>query len=112
MSNTVIPRKSFLTAAKRLAKKYRSFPKDLSDLIDDLRKDATIGVPLGGGVYKIRLAIKSKGAGKSGGARVITYVLILKETVYLLSVYDKSEQADISDADLKRLVMSIEEDMK
>jgi len=50
--------------------------------------------------YKIRFAIRSKNAGKSGGARVITHVKVIKQTVYLLSMYNKSEQASISDKEI------------
>lgn len=48
-------------------------------------------------IYKIRLAIKSKGKGKSGGARVITYVLTDNNEIYLLTIYDKSEFDSIDD---------------
>lgn len=53
------------------------------------------GTPLGNNLFKIRLAIKSKGKGKSGGARVITLVLHRKETIVLLTIYYKSEVSDI-----------------
>ena len=57
--------------------------------------------------YKIRLAIKSKGKGKSGGARVITTVFVDEETVYLLDIYDKSEQSSISRAGLLTLLKDL-----
>jgi len=53
------------------------------------------------------MSIASKGKGKSGGARVITYVFINHTTVFLLSVYDKSDQADISIKELHQLVKEI-----
>jgi len=59
------------------------------------------------GFYKIRLAIKSKGKGKSGGARIITYVKIIAETVYLVSIYDKSEQSDVAESELDKLIDEI-----
>lgn len=62
---------------------------------------------LGNNWYKIRLSIQSKGKGKSGGARIITNIVIENETVYLLSIHDKSEQSDISDKDLKELLNQI-----
>ena len=65
------------------------------------------GTALGNNCYKVRLAITSKGKGKSGGARVITYVLVLDETVYLLSIYDKSEQDSISESELLKLIEGI-----
>ena len=71
------------------------------------------GVDLGAGVRKIRMAIKSKGRGKSGGARVITLNLHMDEEtrkVTMLTVYDKSEKESISDAEISRLMDSIKED--
>ena len=74
-----------------------------------------MGQPLGNDSYKIRLSVKSKGKGKSGGARVITHVdseivgVIEKgaggeTTVYLLTIYDKSETESISVKELKELI--------
>lgn len=81
MSNKVIVRKSFQKQAKRLAKRYKSFPKDLQKLVNELKENAELGTSLGGNVYKIRLTITSKNKGKSGGARVITYFYQIVETV-------------------------------
>ena len=66
------------------------------------------GIPLGQDCYKIRLAIKSKKKGKSGGARVITLVKIIQETVFLLSIYDKSEKDDISEKELEAFINQID----
>lgn len=94
----------FQREAKRLIKKFPSLKKELFELRELLSKNPFEGTPIGHGCYKIRIAIASKGKGKSGGARVITYVFVREETVYLLSIYDKSEQADISDKELKELL--------
>lgn len=94
----------FTKAFKKLAKKYPSFPNDLKRLVEDLKQDAILGISLGGNVRKIRLAIKSKGKGKSGGVRVITYVLILDEIVILLTAYDKSSVETVTAAELKKIV--------
>lgn len=56
------------------------------------------------------MAIKSKGAGKSGGARVITYnVLVTEEegTVYLLEIYDKSEYTSVHEEVLKQMIETL-----
>ncbi|KIC89071.1 type II toxin-antitoxin system RelE/ParE family toxin, partial [Flavihumibacter sp. ZG627] len=86
---------------KALAKKHRSLKNDLAVLIEQLELEPTTGTDLGNSCYKIRLAITSKGKGKSGGARVITHVKISGSTVYLLSIYDKSELENISDNTIK-----------
>lgn len=81
----------FKKEAKKLTKKYRSLKAELKALGNDLAENPTIGTPLGHDVYKVRLAMASKGKGKSGGARLITYVKVVKEKVYLVSIYDKSQ---------------------
>lgn len=108
MSNRVVVRKSFVGPAKKLAKRYRSFENDVAKLIDELRLNATIGTPLGSNVYKIRLGIASKARGKSGGARVISYVYRSADVVYLLFVYDKSDMDSIPESDLRVLVRELE----
>ncbi|MFT4155437.1 type II toxin-antitoxin system RelE/ParE family toxin [Parafilimonas sp.] len=65
------------------------------------------GTPLGGNTYKIRIAIKSKGKGKSGGTRVITYVVTENKEVYLLTIYDKSEFDTIDDKVVKVIIKSL-----
>lgn len=92
---------------KRLAKKYPSLKKEFAQLIKELEKDPVQGTPIGSSCYKIRLSIASKGKGKSGGARVITYVRITETSVYLLSIYDKSQQDNISDKEIKELLKFI-----
>jgi mRNA-degrading endonuclease RelE of RelBE toxin-antitoxin system len=92
---------------KRLAKKYPSLKSDLLQLIHSLKTDPTQGFSLGNSCYKIRMAIKSKGKGKSGGSRVITYLKIQESTIYLLTIFDKSEQDNISDSELSSLLDSL-----
>ena len=77
---------------------------EIFDLIEDLDENPFLGTAMRDGFYKIRLKIKSKGKGKSGGARVITCVKVVLETVYLVSIYDKSDQTDISDGELDRIL--------
>ena len=94
----------FEKEAKRLTKKYPSLKEDISKLIEILREAPEQGVPLGKGLYKIRISIESKGKGKSGGARVITYLLSGKSTIYLTSIYDKSEQDSIRATHLLKIL--------
>lgn len=105
MSFKVIATEPFARKLKRLAKKHKSLKEDLLPLVELLAEEPlSQGVSLGNDCFKIRLAITSKGRGKSGGARVITYVKVTKERVYLMDIYDKSEQASISDKELALLI--------
>ena len=74
MNFSVIPSDKFKKEAKRLIRKYPSLKQELFDLSVILQVSPETGTSLGDNIYKIRIAIKSKGKGKSGGARVITYV--------------------------------------
>ncbi|MDZ7777592.1 MAG: type II toxin-antitoxin system RelE/ParE family toxin [Bacteroidales bacterium] len=94
--------------AKRLTRKFQSFKTELAEMVDSLEVDPTQGTALGNDCYKIRVAIKSKGKGKSGGARVITHVIAIREHVYLLTVFDKSEKDNISDKELQELLKMID----
>lgn len=103
MSYKIFSISLFDQQAKRLSKKYPSLKQDLSDLIVELAEKPDIGKPLGNNFYKVRLAINSKGKGKSGGARVITYIQIVESTIYLTSIYDKSEKGIITSKELDQM---------
>ncbi len=92
---------------KRLVRKYPSLVPSLRQLNDELLENPFIGESLGDGCYKIRVAIKSKGKGKSGGARLITHVHIEGETIYLLSIYDKSEKENIADKQIRLILKDL-----
>ena len=100
----------FKRQAKRLAKRYRSLPDDIELLQNDLKENPNIGVSLGGGKRKIRLASISKGGGKSGGLRVISLnaVVEVNDTcVNLLTIYDKAEIGNVSDKYIDAIVKSL-----
>ena len=98
---------TFQREAKRLIRKFPSLKKEINELGEQLSENPVMGDAIGNGCYKIRLSIASKGKGKRGGARIITYVYIIKSTVFLLSIYDKSEKENISENDLKNLLSEI-----
>lgn len=92
---------------KRLARKYPSISTDVEELKSSLSIEPMQGDGLGKDLFKVRMAIASKGKGKSGGARVITLVKVVAEVVVLLAIYDKSELATMTDAELRELLNSI-----
>ena len=105
----------FERRAKALAKKYKSFPADYNAFLDELEQNPFGGDPLGHNTYKHRMAIAAKGKGKRGGARVITYNLQQTSDdilITLMSIYDKSEIDNVSDAYLRQLVQNVEEKEK
>jgi mRNA-degrading endonuclease RelE of RelBE toxin-antitoxin system len=92
---------------KKLLKKYDSLKEDLLILIHSLKENPTQGTYLGRDCYKIRLAISSKGKGKSGGARIITFIAFNKEKVFLLAIYDKPEKETLTVDEIRSLVNAI-----
>lgn len=97
MSYSVELSPNFKKEAKRLSKKHPSLKSDLASLFAELEENPTKDTSLGNNVYKIRLAISSKGKGKSGGARVIIFFKSSENLVILLSIYNKGDQDTISD---------------
>ncbi|MBS4042716.1 MAG: type II toxin-antitoxin system RelE/ParE family toxin [Chitinophagaceae bacterium] len=101
---TILP---FEKEFKKLYKKYPSLKNDLLALIQTLETKPTQGISLGNNFYKIRLAIQSKSKGKSGGARIITFVKIIQSKVYLVAIYDKSVQPNITKKELQLLLQFV-----
>jgi len=107
MSCEIVTSQRFRNQAKKLKKKYISLNNDLLLLYDELFQNPKCGTALGNGFYKVRLTIKSKNKGKSGGARVITFLFSNQNNILILSsIYDKSDIENISD---KAIVDILEE---
>lgn len=69
------------------------------------------GDEIASGVRKIRMAITSKGRGKSGGARVITYTIVTKPEmgrVFLIEVYDKSDYSAVNVDVIKKILEELD----
>jgi mRNA-degrading endonuclease RelE of RelBE toxin-antitoxin system len=95
---------NFKNEAKKLIKKYASLRTEITELGKELAENPTFGTPLGNDVYKIRLAIASKNKGKSGGARVMSFVKVTDTTVLLFSIYNKGDKDSISDKEIEELI--------
>jgi hypothetical protein len=100
----VVVTTGFKKHAKSIGKKHPSLKSDIEALISSLEEEPIQGEPLGKDCYKVRMAITSKGKGKSGGSRVITCVKVVDQDVYLLSIFDKSDKENISDKELDALL--------
>ena len=104
MSYKIELSENFKKEAKRLTKKYPSLKVELGNLFNELKENPTIGTPIGNDIYKIRLAVASKGKGKRGGARVMSFVKVTATTVLLFSIYSKGDKDSISDKEIKTLI--------
>lgn len=121
MNCKIIAIDDFKRDAKKLLKKYSSLKSELEELQEQLFENPRMGMLIFENTYKIRLAVKSKGKGKSGGLRLITHVVELEIkieesknqdfTIFLLAIYDKSEMENIANKDLKDLINEINEEL-
>ena len=68
---------------------------------------AGVVIPGGNGLRKLRWGIP--GCGKSGGLRIIYYCVMEAEKIYLILPYKKSEQDDLTKAQLKVLTDYVKE---
>jgi mRNA-degrading endonuclease RelE of RelBE toxin-antitoxin system len=89
---------------KKLAKRHTSIKSDFINFVKQIAENPELGTSLGLNCYKVRMAITSKGKGKSGGARIITHFQVINNTIFLLSIYDKSDKESITDKELANLL--------
>lgn len=110
MNFEVIPTPQFAKALKALAKRHRSIKQDIELFAESLSTNPFQGDELSPGIRKIRMAISSKGRGKSGGARVITYNYLISEItgkVYLIDIYDKADYSTVDTSTLQRIIAEL-----
>ncbi|MBK9490186.1 MAG: hypothetical protein IPO07_16490 [Haliscomenobacter sp.] len=116
MNVEIVISDNFRREAKKYLKKFRSLKEELAAFQESLLINPKQGVRITESVFKVRLSSKSKGKGKSGGFRIITYVVEviedennhLQTVVTLLSIYDKSEISTLSDSEIKALIDDLE----
>ena len=107
MNFEVIPTPDFEKSFKALAKRHRSLKQDFRDFSKELKQNPFQGDELSPGIRKIRMAITSKGRGKSGGARVITYTVVALENsgdIYLIDIYDKNDFSTVDVSILQKII--------
>jgi mRNA-degrading endonuclease RelE of RelBE toxin-antitoxin system len=88
---------------KKLCKRFPKLKEDLIQLIAELKNNPTMGTHLGNNIYKIRLQNSSVSSGKSGGFRVISYYFV-EDTLFLVTMYSKSDRKNILDNELKKII--------
>ncbi len=111
MNFEILPTTRFAKSIKLLAKKHRSIKQDLKAFANSLKEDPFQGDELSPGIRKVRMAISSKGRGKSGGARIITYTIVVAENqgrVYLIDIYDKADYSTVDVAIIQKIVKELE----
>ena len=94
----------FEKALKRLSKKYPSLKADYLSFLQELELNPMMGDEIFPHCRKVRIAIKSKGKGKSGGGRIIFYFEIIQDKIILLFIYDKSEMENVQTAFIEQIL--------
>jgi len=108
MNYSIETTETFRKEAKKLIKKYPSLKIELIKLNNNLEQNPFSGIHLGNDIYKIRIAIASKGKGKSGGYRILTQVKVINKKVFLFSIYNKGDIDNLTEAKINELIREIE----
>jgi len=96
-----------------------AFTRHLSEYLDDeqyrelqtrLAANPELGdlMPGTGGFRKLRWADARRGKGRRGGLRVIYYYFSSVQQIWLMTLYDKNEAADLTPQEKKALKAAIE----
>ncbi|RCJ39078.1 addiction module antitoxin [Nostoc minutum NIES-26] len=96
---------------RTLAKKYRSIRNDIQPVIEQLERGELPGDQISGigyAVFKLRVRNSDIQKGKSGGYRLIYYMKTAMGII-LLTIYTKSEQADIAADDIRSIITEYEQ---
>ena len=96
-----IPR--FEKDVKKLKKKFPKIKTDLIELTNNLLVNPELGIHLGESIFKIRIPNSSIPTGKSGGFRIIIYYKV-NDTLYLVTMYSKTEQDNILTEKLRKII--------
>lgn len=110
MSFEIIPTPEFARSLKVLAKRHKSLKQDMFLFVSSLKENPLQGTEIAPNIRKVRIAITSKGKGKSGGARIITYIMAVSEEVkdvYLIDIYDKSDYDTVDVSVIKQMISEL-----
>ncbi len=110
MSFEIIATAGFRRSLKMLAKRHSSIKEDFIEFSRSIQENPFQGNELSPGIRKIRMSIRSKGRGKSGGARVITYTIVAADNsgkVYLIDIYDKADFTTVDTSVIHKMVKEL-----
>ena len=96
---------------KAYKKRFPKIDEDMDEVINQLEKGNFLGdqinevhLPNDEGVYKVRVANTSARQGKSGGFRLVYYVVKNQWEIYLLTIYSKTDKSNISDKEIIKII--------
>jgi mRNA-degrading endonuclease RelE of RelBE toxin-antitoxin system len=115
MSYNVVLTRPFKHSVERLIKRFRHVKDDIHLAVETLLQNPRLGVPIpgGSGIRKLRVPNSDLTKGKSGGYRLLYYVQDQPSPLlYLLLLYAKSDQEDVTRQELQRLLGELADEMK
>lgn len=100
-----VPKDYEIIVEKKFKKEFEKLGLDDEDL-QELKTAITEQKPdanLGNDIYKFRWAPQKWNTGKSGATRVIYISIVVDKEVYLVKIYPKNEQENLTNEDKKKL---------
>lgn len=91
---------------RQLAKRYHHVRSDLEPLLEQLAQGELPGDQIPGTghtLFKVRVRNRDSQRGKRGGYRLI-YSLPTRESIVLVTLYSKSDQGDVTAAQIHRIL--------
>lgn len=104
---TVLKSDSYQKSKKDLLKRFRQLDNDVKEFLLSIENDNDLGISLGQGIYKARIANSDKNKGKSAGYRLITFLKVVDTKIYLVYIYDKSDLENISEQELDKIIIEM-----
>jgi mRNA-degrading endonuclease RelE of RelBE toxin-antitoxin system len=106
MSYEIVLTGAFKDAIRKLKKRYRHILDDVEAAVAVLQENPKLGdvIPNGHGARKVRISNRDSQRGKSGGYRVIYYLVVSPGQLYLLAIYSKSDKEDVSTKEIEELL--------
>lgn len=112
MKNKIVTSPLFDKRYKRFKKKFPSLENELAEFVNLIDENPKLGILITDNVYKIRLASSDKNSGKSGGFRIITFVVNEVSAslfeINLLIIYDKSEESNFDKNEIKKIIKQLD----
>lgn len=102
----ILETEKFSKSVKKLKKRFRHIEEDCEEFIEHIVYEEDLGTHLGDGVYKARIANSDKKSGKSSGYRLISYLKLIDNELYLLFIYNKGDFENLSENEIDQLVLA------
>lgn len=109
---SVFESSAYQHSKKQLKKRFRLIDSDVTKFLHSLESVDDLGIALGDGIYKVRIANSDKNKGKSAGYRLITLLQVIESNIYLIYIYDKSDLENVTEKDLDEMIRGLIVELK